>query len=99
MNRRNSESGPMRMKDPVDLATSGRGQAFLQLLAGGTTALVTYLAAVTLLRVHEVSQVAGMVRRKLRRQAAAQPMAIPTRTGEPGSARLPAPGAPLRDGR
>ncbi|MEV6925804.1 murein biosynthesis integral membrane protein MurJ [Dactylosporangium sp. NPDC051485] len=48
-------------------APAGRGQAFLQLLAGGTTVVVTYLAAATLLRVREVGQVAGMVRRKLRR--------------------------------
>ena len=45
----------------------GRGEAFLQLLAGGTVILVSYLGAAVVLRVHEVSQVTGMVRRKLGR--------------------------------
>jgi putative peptidoglycan lipid II flippase len=48
-------------------APSGRGEAFLQLLAGGAVILIVYLAAATLLRVREVSQVVGMVRRKLGR--------------------------------
>jgi putative peptidoglycan lipid II flippase len=46
---------------------AGRGEALLQLLAGGSVILVVYLAAATLLRVREVSQVVGMVRRKLGR--------------------------------
>jgi putative peptidoglycan lipid II flippase len=45
----------------------GRGEALLQLLAGGAVILVSYLGAATLLRVGEVSQVIGMVRRKLGR--------------------------------
>ncbi|MFI5893240.1 murein biosynthesis integral membrane protein MurJ [Actinoplanes sp. NPDC051513] len=48
-------------------APSGRGQALVQLLAGGAVILLVYLAAATLLRVQEVSQVVGMVRRKLGR--------------------------------
>jgi putative peptidoglycan lipid II flippase len=48
-------------------APSGRGEAFVQLLVGGTVILLAYLAAATLLRVREVSQVVGMVRRKLGR--------------------------------
>ncbi|WP_433372519.1 murein biosynthesis integral membrane protein MurJ [Actinoplanes sp. CA-142083] len=48
-------------------APSGRGEAFVQLLAGGAVILIVYLAAATLLRVREVSQVVGMVRRKLGR--------------------------------
>ncbi|MFC7276756.1 murein biosynthesis integral membrane protein MurJ [Paractinoplanes rhizophilus] len=48
-------------------APSGRGEAFVQLLAGGAVILIVYLAAATLLRVREVSQVMGMVRRKLGR--------------------------------
>ncbi len=46
---------------------SGRGEALLQLLAGGAVILVAYLAAATVLRVHEISQVIGTVRRKLGR--------------------------------
>ncbi|MGK5679900.1 murein biosynthesis integral membrane protein MurJ [Actinoplanes sp. URMC 104] len=46
---------------------SGRGEAVLQLFAGGAVILVAYLAAATVLRVSEVSQVVGMVRRKLGR--------------------------------
>ena len=45
----------------------GRGEALLQLIAGGTVILLAYLGAATVLRVAEVSQVIGMVRRKLRR--------------------------------
>jgi putative peptidoglycan lipid II flippase len=48
-------------------APAGRGQAFVQLLAGGTVILFAYLVSATLLRVREVSQVVGMVRRKLGR--------------------------------
>ncbi|MBM2616898.1 murein biosynthesis integral membrane protein MurJ [Actinoplanes sp. LDG1-06] len=46
---------------------SGRGEAILQLFAGGAVILVAYLGAATVLRVSEVSQVIGMVRRKLGR--------------------------------
>ena len=48
-------------------APDGRGEALLQLVVGGAVILVTYLAAAALLRVREVSQVIGMVRRKVRR--------------------------------
>jgi putative peptidoglycan lipid II flippase len=48
-------------------APDGRGQAILQLLVGGGVILAAYLGAATVLRVHEVSQVVGMVRRKLGR--------------------------------
>ncbi|MBL7261406.1 murein biosynthesis integral membrane protein MurJ [Paractinoplanes lichenicola] len=48
-------------------APSGRGEAILQLLAGGAVILIAYLAAATVLRVGEVSQVIGMVRRKIGR--------------------------------
>ncbi|WP_250031854.1 murein biosynthesis integral membrane protein MurJ [Paractinoplanes maris] len=48
-------------------APSGRGEAILQLLAGGAVILVAYLGAALALRVSEVSQVIGMVRRKLGR--------------------------------
>ena len=48
-------------------APDGRGQALIQLLAGGSVILVVYLIAAFLLRVREVSQVVGMVRRKLGR--------------------------------
>jgi putative peptidoglycan lipid II flippase len=48
-------------------APAGRGEALLQLLAGGAVILLVYLAAATLLRVREVSQVVGLVRRKLGR--------------------------------
>jgi putative peptidoglycan lipid II flippase len=44
-----------------------RAEALLQLVAAGSVIMVTYLLASALLRVHEVSQVAGMVRRKLGR--------------------------------
>jgi len=48
-------------------APDGRAEAMLQLLAGGTVILVAYLGAAVLLRVREISQVFGMVRRKLGR--------------------------------
>nr|WP_221380587.1 murein biosynthesis integral membrane protein MurJ [Actinoplanes polyasparticus] len=48
-------------------APSGRGEAILQLIAGGAVILVAYLGAALVLRVSEVSQVIGMVRRKLGR--------------------------------
>ncbi|GIE87170.1 murein biosynthesis integral membrane protein MurJ [Actinoplanes regularis] len=45
----------------------GRIQALLQLVVGGAVILVAYLVTAILLRVQEVSQVAGMVRRKIGR--------------------------------
>ena len=48
-------------------APSGRGQALVQIFAGGAVILVAYLGAAALLRVQEVSQVVGMVRRKIGR--------------------------------
>jgi putative peptidoglycan lipid II flippase len=48
-------------------APDGRGQAFVQLLAGGAVIFLAYVGAAFLLRVREVSQVVGMVRRKLGR--------------------------------
>jgi putative peptidoglycan lipid II flippase len=45
----------------------GRGEAVLQLLAGGSVIVVVYLGVAALLRVREVSQVMGMVRRKVGR--------------------------------
>ena len=42
-------------------------QALLQLAVGGVVILVAYLGTAALVRVREVSQVAGMVRRKLGR--------------------------------
>ncbi|MFI5936124.1 murein biosynthesis integral membrane protein MurJ [Actinoplanes sp. NPDC051494] len=47
--------------------TPGRGAALLQLFAGGGAIMLTYLVAATLLKVQEVNQVVGMVRRKLGR--------------------------------
>lgn len=44
-----------------------RLEALLQLAVGGIVILVAYLGAAALVRVHEVGQVAGMVRRKLGR--------------------------------
>jgi putative peptidoglycan lipid II flippase len=44
-----------------------RIEALLQLLAGGAVIMVGYLGAAALLRVHEIGQVAGMLRRKLGR--------------------------------
>jgi putative peptidoglycan lipid II flippase len=48
-------------------APNGRGQAFIQLVVGGSIILVAYLGAAFALRVQEVSQVVGMVRRKIGR--------------------------------
>src|SRR4051812_16229370 len=48
-------------------APDGRGEALIQIVAGGIVILVSYLCAAALLRVQEVSQVVGMVRRKIRR--------------------------------
>ncbi|GIF24955.1 putative peptidoglycan lipid II flippase [Actinoplanes tereljensis] len=48
-------------------APDGRGQAIIQLIAGGAVILLAYLIAATALRVREVSDVVGMVRRKLGR--------------------------------
>ncbi|RZU51028.1 putative peptidoglycan lipid II flippase [Krasilnikovia cinnamomea] len=42
-----------------------RGAAILQVAVGGSVIVVTYVVAAALLRVREVSQVIGMVRRKL----------------------------------
>jgi putative peptidoglycan lipid II flippase len=47
--------------------TPGRATAILQVLVGATVIIVGYLGAATVLRVHEVSQVIAMVRRKLGR--------------------------------
>jgi putative peptidoglycan lipid II flippase len=47
--------------------TPGRWTAALQVVVAGGTILVVYLAAAALLRVHEITQVVGMVRRKLGR--------------------------------
>jgi putative peptidoglycan lipid II flippase len=44
-----------------------RIQAIVQVVVGGVVVLVVYLGAATVLRVHEVSQVVGMVRRRLGR--------------------------------
>ena len=52
---------------PGGAAPTGRVQALLQLVAAGTVIIVTYLATAGLLRVPEVSQVIGLVRRKLGR--------------------------------
>ncbi|XVU30704.1 murein biosynthesis integral membrane protein MurJ [Actinoplanes sp. CA-054009] len=46
---------------------SGRGEALIQLAVGGAVILVAYLGAATMLRVAEVNQVVGMVRRKIGR--------------------------------
>jgi putative peptidoglycan lipid II flippase len=45
----------------------GRAAALLQVVVGGTVIIVAYVGAAAVLRVHEVSQVVGMVRRKLGR--------------------------------
>jgi putative peptidoglycan lipid II flippase len=45
----------------------GRGSALLQVVVGATVIIVAYIGAATVLRVHEVSQVVRMVRRKLGR--------------------------------
>jgi putative peptidoglycan lipid II flippase len=47
--------------------TPGRASAILQVVAGAAAIIVGYLGAATVLRVHEVSQVIAMVRRKLGR--------------------------------
>jgi len=46
---------------------SGRGEALLQLVVGGAVILLAYLGAALALRVSEVNQVIGMVRRKIGR--------------------------------
>ncbi len=48
-------------------APDGRAEALLQLVAGGSVIMVTYFGAALMLRVQEVSQVVGMVRRKIGR--------------------------------
>lgn len=48
-------------------APTGRREAILQVLAGGVVVLLAYLGAATALRVQEVRQVIGMVRRRLGR--------------------------------
>jgi putative peptidoglycan lipid II flippase len=45
----------------------GRASALLQVAVGATVIIVAYVGVATVLRVHEVSQVVGMVRRKLGR--------------------------------
>jgi putative peptidoglycan lipid II flippase len=45
----------------------GRASSLLQVVVGATVIIVAYVGAATVLRVHEVSQVVGMVRRKLGR--------------------------------
>jgi putative peptidoglycan lipid II flippase len=52
---------------PGSGAPDGRTEALLQLVAGGSVIMLSYFAAALLLRVQEVSQVVGMVRRKLGR--------------------------------
>ena len=47
--------------------TPGRLEAAVQVAAGGAVIVLAYLVSATLLRVQEVSQVVGMVRRKLGR--------------------------------
>jgi putative peptidoglycan lipid II flippase len=47
--------------------TPGRLTAAIQVIVGGGVIMVVYLMTAALLRVHEVSQVIGMVRRKLGR--------------------------------
>jgi putative peptidoglycan lipid II flippase len=47
--------------------TPGRTAAILQVVVGAAVIIVAYLGAATVLRVREVSQVVGMVRRKLGR--------------------------------
>nr|BFE66954.1 hypothetical protein GCM10020092_002550 [Actinoplanes digitatis] len=47
--------------------TPGRLTAALQVVVGGGVIVLVYLGTAALLRVHEVSQVVGMVRRKLGR--------------------------------
>jgi putative peptidoglycan lipid II flippase len=52
---------------PGGTAPDGRGQALLQLVVAGAIILVGYLGTAFVLRVPEVSQVTGMIRRKLGR--------------------------------
>jgi putative peptidoglycan lipid II flippase len=52
---------------PGSGAPDGRAEALVQLLAGGSVIMASYFAAALMLRVQEVSQVVGMVRRKLGR--------------------------------
>ncbi|SDT73744.1 murein biosynthesis integral membrane protein MurJ [Actinoplanes derwentensis] len=52
---------------PGSGAPDGRIEAITQLAVGGVVILVAYLGTALLLRVHEVSQVVGMVRRKIGR--------------------------------
>jgi putative peptidoglycan lipid II flippase len=52
---------------PGGTAPDGRGQALLQIVVGAPVILVAYLGAATVLRVPEISQVVGMVRRRLGR--------------------------------
>jgi putative peptidoglycan lipid II flippase len=47
--------------------TPGRAAAILQLVMGGAAIAVTYLGLATLLRIPEISDVVGLVRRRLRR--------------------------------
>ena len=49
------------------LTPDGRIEALVQIAVGGLVILVAYLGAALLLRVREVSQVVGTVRRKLGR--------------------------------
>ncbi|BBH65428.1 hypothetical protein ACTI_21130 [Actinoplanes sp. OR16] len=52
---------------PGASAPDGRIEALIQMIAGGAVILVAYLGAALALRVQEISQVVGMVRRKLGR--------------------------------
>jgi putative peptidoglycan lipid II flippase len=52
---------------PGNGTPGGRGEAIVQVLVGGAVILTAYLGMAFVLRVPEVSQVAGMVRRKLNR--------------------------------
>jgi putative peptidoglycan lipid II flippase len=48
-------------------ALPGKVQAFVQVIVGGIVIMATYLGAAALLRVQEIGQVIGMVRRKIGR--------------------------------
>ncbi|MEV4810239.1 murein biosynthesis integral membrane protein MurJ [Micromonospora avicenniae] len=52
---------------PGDSAQLGRGEAVLQLVIGGAAIGVTYLALAMALRIGEITEVVGMVRRRLGR--------------------------------
>jgi putative peptidoglycan lipid II flippase len=52
---------------PGSGSPDGRVEALVQLIVGGAVILVAYLVTALLLRVQEISQVVGMVRRKLGR--------------------------------